>query len=179
MCSSSLGCANPALSLQGPVCCVLHPVGLSPCGHIRVMTEAVLVALSWTRDGFSCSRVVQHPVGTRVMGLADTDGVCIWARKDSCSTVFVTRDVEVIHSQELHARNESSFSAAMYGDTTNRSSAGQCLFPRLCPWIRMGFELMVMQWEARWGFGCRLHLPRVHVTCCCGSVKLWSFTRLG
>lgn len=36
----------------------------------------------------------------------------------------------------------------MYGDTTDRSSAGQCLFPRLCPWIRTGFELTVLHWEA-------------------------------
>lgn len=166
--SSLLGCVNPALSLQGPVCWVLHPVGLSLCGHILVMTLAVLVALSCTRGGFSCSRVVQHPVGTRGMGLARTDVVCVRAGKGSRSAVFIPRDVQVIHSQELHARNESSFSAAMYGDSTNRSSAGQCLFPRLFPWFRMGFELTVMQWEARWGFGCRLHTG----TCPC-TVLLW------
>lgn len=56
------------------------------------------------------------------MGLAHTDVVCIGAGKESCSTLFISRDAEVdstavkerfisLGCQELHAMNEFSFSA--------------------------------------------------------------------
>lgn len=34
--------SNPALSLRGSVCCVLHVMGLSPFGHILAMNVAAL-----------------------------------------------------------------------------------------------------------------------------------------
>lgn len=41
------------------------------------------------------SSVLHSPTGTRAMGFAHADVVCIGAGKESCPTSFVSRDAEV------------------------------------------------------------------------------------